>query len=43
LSLVKEEGGFYDRDPRNYELKVGVVFPGPYKRAKIAASTVTAI
>ncbi len=31
MPLVKEEGGFYDRDPRNYELKVGIVFPGPYK------------
>jgi len=31
LPLVKEEGGFYDRDPRDYELKVGIVFPGPYR------------
>ena len=28
---MKEEGGFYDRDPREYDLKVGVVFPGPYR------------
>ena len=28
---MKEEGGFYDRDPREYELRVGVVFPGPYR------------
>jgi len=28
---VKEEGGYYDRDPRDYELKVGIVFPGPYR------------
>ncbi|HDD69269.1 MAG TPA: radical SAM protein, partial [Candidatus Korarchaeota archaeon] len=31
MPLVKEEGGFYDRDPREYELRVGVVFPGPYR------------
>ncbi len=28
---MKEEGGFYERDPRDYDLKVGVVFPGPYR------------
>ncbi|RLG42943.1 MAG: hypothetical protein DRO01_00545, partial [Thermoproteota archaeon] len=30
---VLEEGGFYDRDPRNYGLRVAVVYPGPYEAA----------
>ncbi len=30
---ILEEGGFYDRDPRNYDLRVAVVFPGPYKES----------
>ncbi|MCC6029244.1 MAG: radical SAM protein [Candidatus Korarchaeum sp.] len=28
-----EEGGFYDRDPRVFELKVAIVYPGPYRVA----------
>lgn len=30
---VLEEGGFYDRDPRDYGLRVAVVYPGPYQAA----------
>jgi hypothetical protein len=28
-----EEGGFYDRDPRDFELKVAIIYPGPYRVA----------
>lgn len=28
-----EEGGFYDRDPRSFELRVALVYPGPYEVA----------
>ncbi|MDK2464881.1 MAG: radical SAM protein [Candidatus Korarchaeota archaeon] len=30
---VLEEGGFYDRDPRDYGLRVAVIYPGPYEAA----------
>ncbi len=30
---VLEEGGFYDRGPRDYSLRVAVVYPGPYEAA----------
>jgi radical SAM superfamily enzyme YgiQ (UPF0313 family) len=28
-----EEGGFYGRDPRDFELKVAIIYPGPYRVA----------
>ncbi|MEM0016934.1 MAG: radical SAM protein [Candidatus Korarchaeum sp.] len=28
-----EEGGFYDKDPRSFELRVALVYPGPYEVA----------
>lgn len=28
-----EEGGFYDRDPRDFELRVAIIYPGPYRVA----------
>ncbi|MCS7103232.1 MAG: hypothetical protein NZ992_05070, partial [Candidatus Korarchaeum sp.] len=28
-----EEGGFYNRDPRSFELRVALVYPGPYEVA----------
>jgi len=31
--LLREEGGFYDRDPRDYQLRVALVYPAPYLAA----------
>ena len=30
---IREEGGYYDRDPRRFKLRVAVVYPGPYRAA----------
>ncbi len=31
--MLREEGGFYDRDPRDYRLKIALVYPAPYLAA----------
>ncbi len=31
--MLREEGGFYDRDPRDYQLRVALVYPAPYLAA----------
>ncbi len=28
--MIRERGGFYNRDPRDYELKVALLYPAPY-------------
>ncbi len=28
--MIRESGGFYNRDPRNYELRVALLYPAPY-------------
>ncbi len=28
--MIEERGGFYDRDPRHYDLRVAVLYPSPY-------------
>ncbi len=28
--MIRERGGFYDRDPRDYELRVALLYPAPY-------------
>ena len=32
-AAAREEGGFYDRDKRDFDLKVALVYPGPYRAA----------
>jgi len=31
--MLREEGGFYDRDPRDYKLRIALVYPAPYMAA----------
>jgi len=31
--VIKEEGGYYDRDPREFRIRAALVYPGPYEAA----------
>ncbi|HDM91958.1 MAG TPA: hypothetical protein ENG69_01020, partial [Candidatus Korarchaeota archaeon] len=31
--VIKEEGGYYDRDPREFQLRAALIYPGPYQAA----------